>query len=381
MIKENSAFKIITHPHFNLLFRKSDGYTATWGATKEEDPDFSPLGPIIADIEISEICHEGCKFCYKANMAKGANMSFETFKAIFHKLPRTLTQIAYGLGSVPTTHYYKEVEVEDANKQMKTIEINGKKYVEITKDEYMQNKSNPKYIERDEDGPEDFRKIVEYCRNNDYQYVVPNVTINGSRMTPEWYDFFAKNMGAVSVSHYDDDRCFDAVKELTDRGMKQVNIHRMVSEETFDECMALIEKVKIDPRLTKLNAVVFLMLKQRGRGKDFNRLTDEHYKIFIDRLFASGISFGFDSCGAARLLKHGVAEDVKKYITPCESTRESCYINVHGKFYPCSFNEEGKGIEVATCKDFIEDVWMYQDTHTWRLKLLENNCECPSYEV
>jgi hypothetical protein len=114
MIKEDKNFKIIKHPDFNLIFRKEDGLTYTWGKTQDEDPDFSPLGPIIADIEISEICHEGCKFCYKANMAKGANMSFETFKTIFHKFPRTLTQIAFGWGSCPTTRYYKEVK-DDAN--------------------------------------------------------------------------------------------------------------------------------------------------------------------------------------------------------------------------------------------------------------------------
>lgn len=264
---------------------------------------------------------------------------------------------------------------------MKTVEINNKKYVEVSKEEYFANQEKIEYIERDEEGPEDFRKIIEYCRNNDYQFIVPNITINGSRMTPEWYDFLVKNMGAVAVSHYNDDNCFNAVQNLTDRGMKQVNIHKMVSEETYESCLQMIDQVQLDPRLAKLNAVVFLMLKQRGRGKDYNRLSDEHYKIFIDKLFASGISFGFDSCGAARLLKHGVAEEVKKYITPCESTRESCYINVHGKFYPCSFNEEGAGIEVATCNDFINDVWMQQDTHTWRNKLLDNNCECLSYEI
>lgn len=115
MIKENTCFKVIASPDFNLIFKKDDGTTLTWGKTKEDNPDYCPLGPVIADMEISEVCHQGCKFCYKANMARGANMSFETFKDIFHKLPRTLTQIALGIGSIPTTHYYKEIKNDADN--------------------------------------------------------------------------------------------------------------------------------------------------------------------------------------------------------------------------------------------------------------------------
>lgn len=330
-IKENKEFKSIESKVFNLIFRKIDGYTITWGASKEEDPSYSPVGPIIADIEISEACHENCSFCYKSNTPHGRNMSFETFQKVFHKLPRTLTQIAFGIGSI------------DTNK--------------------------------------DFRKIVQYCKNNDYQEIVPNVTINGSRMTKDWYDFLANNMGAVAVSHYGDDKCFNAVKELTDRGMKQVNIHCMLSEETYDKCMDLIDKIKIDERLSKLNAVVFLMLKPRGRGEKFHRIGDDKYKIFINKLMKAGINYGFDSCGAARLLTQDVDDNIKKYITPCESTRESCYINVEGKFFPCSFAEEGDGIDVTKADDFIEEIWMRDDTHKWRMNLLKNNCNCPIYEV
>jgi hypothetical protein len=264
---------------------------------------------------------------------------------------------------------------------MKTIEINNKKYIEITKEEYLVNKESPMYIERDEEGPEDFRKIIEYCRNNDYQYIIPNITINGSRMTSDWYDFFVKNMGAVAVSHYNDDNCFNAVKELINRGMKQVNIHKLVSEETFESCMQIIDQVQSDSRLSKLNALVFLMLKQKGRGQNFNRLSNEHYKVFIEKLFESKINFGFDSCGAGRLLKYGVSKNIEKFITPCESTRESCYINVHGEFFPCSFNEQGKGIDMLKINDFIKEVWYNEKTNNFRKELLKNDRHCPIFKI
>ena len=48
---------------FNFGFNKQTGYTETWGKTKEDNPDFCQYGPLIADIEISTVCTEGCKFC------------------------------------------------------------------------------------------------------------------------------------------------------------------------------------------------------------------------------------------------------------------------------------------------------------------------------
>ena len=112
VIEENDKVKTIRSKNFNLNFIKSNGYTETWGRTIEEDPDFCSFGPIIADIEISEVCDEGCPFCYKSNNLNGKNMPIDTFKKVFHKLPRTLTQIALGLGSIPDTKYYKEVDNE-----------------------------------------------------------------------------------------------------------------------------------------------------------------------------------------------------------------------------------------------------------------------------
>ena len=82
-------FKIFKSDNFNNYFNKRTGLNITFGKTKDEDPEFSPFGPLIADIEISTICHgvkskEGintpCKFCYKANTSRGKNMTLEEFK-------------------------------------------------------------------------------------------------------------------------------------------------------------------------------------------------------------------------------------------------------------------------------------------------------------
>lgn len=75
---------------YNMVFDTSNGNMMRWGNTVDEDPSMSPLGPEIADIEITSIC-EGpdgipCKFCYKGNSRKGENMNFETFQKVFNNI-------------------------------------------------------------------------------------------------------------------------------------------------------------------------------------------------------------------------------------------------------------------------------------------------------
>jgi len=155
-ITNTPQVRTLQSPRYNYLFRKSDGFFARWGETKQHDPEYSPFGPEIADIEISTVCHgvgcKPCSFCYKSNTARGHNMRLDTFKRVFTALPPTVTQIAFGIGDI------------DANP--------------------------------------DLWAILRHCREYD---VVPNITINGDRMTDEHYQRLASLCGAVAVSHYNDD--------------------------------------------------------------------------------------------------------------------------------------------------------------------------------
>ena len=346
IIVEDKDSKRLVSRAYNYYFNKNTGFFARWGKTRGDDPDLSPFGPEIFDWEISTVCHQGCKFCYKCNTPKGVNLSFEDFKAGFHNLPRSLTQIAFGIGSI--------------------------------------------------DGNPDLWKIMEYCRNNDYNEVVPNITINGSRMTAESYDKLAVLCGAVAVSHYDDDTCFNAVQELTDRGMSQVNIHQLLATETYEECLSLAEKIKTDPRLQKLNAVVFLALKPRGRGACMHPLKDtKKYKKLIDRLEELGVSYGMDSCSGPTMLKAVERSDrYKQYeacVEPCESTLFSGYANTEAEVFPCSFCEDGAGISLLEKSNFLREVWFDKKLVDFREKLLKTakaecalvlGCrECPVYDL
>lgn len=340
---ENSNTKKIKSKMYNYIFNKNTGFTMRWGETVNDDPKFSPFGNEILDIEVSTICsgipdaitgiNIPCKHCYKSNTSIGKNMSFETFKKIFDVMPKTLSQIAFGIGDL------------SANK--------------------------------------DLWKMMDYCRNNDVNPgVVPNVTINGADMTDELYYNLSEYCGAVAVSRYNPkDVCYNAVKELTDRDMKQINIHQLLSEETYGSCLELLEDIENDERLKKLNAVVFLSLKQKGRGQYFNRVSDDKFNNLMNLCLDREINFGLDSCGSGKFIN--VIKDRDNYkllnslIEPCESGLFSFYIDVDGFGHPCSFCEnkleDFKPINMLEVVDFCKDVWYNDSIVNWRNKLLKSN--------
>ena len=345
---DSKTQKIVKSPSYNFIFNKENGFFARWGKTKEDDPTYSPVGPEIADIEISTICSgvKGvgvCKFCYKSNTPNGQNMSLDTFKILFSKLPKTLTQIAFGIGDID---------------------------------------SNP-----------DMWAIFDYAKS---QGVIPNVTVNGEGITDEIADRLASTCGAVAVSLYDKDATFNTIKKLTDRGMTQVNIHYMISNETFDRAKELLNERLTDERISKLNAIVFLSLKPKGRTiKNFyTALPQEKFKELVEFALSNKIGIGFDSCSAPKFLNSVKDDkDYKRYETiaePCESTLFSSYFNVEGKFFPCSFTEgtDGweEGIDIISDEnsDFLKDLWYNERTKEFRnntIKCRECSKACSIYEI
>lgn len=333
-IKETMNYKILRSKYYNYNFSKLTGIFVRYGETVMDDPEWSPFGPEIADIEISTICHQGCKFCYKSNTVIGKNMDLYTFAKVFDNLPNNIGQIALGIGSID---------------------------------------SNP-----------DMFKIFEYCRDHK---VIPNVTINGSGITGEYYDNLVRLCGGVAVSLYDYDDCYNAVKELGERGLKQVNIHALLSEETYDQCMQVMKDAKCDKRLKKyLNAIVFLWLKLKGRGERLHQVSREKYEALVHYALVNNIRIGFDSCSASNFLKCKNTHQFNEYVESCESTLFSIYINVDGIAFPCSF-AEGKceGISVIE-NEFMKGVWMSKSFVDFRNKVTgnkdENGCRmCPLYNL
>jgi hypothetical protein len=207
--------------------------------------------------------------------------------------------------------------------------------------------------------------------------VIPNYTCHGLDVTPEIAARTASLCGAVAVSIVDKEKTYDAVKMFTDAGMTQVNIHFMLAQETYDRAFEIIRDIKTDPRLAKLNAVVFLQYKPKGRGH-YTSVTLDQFKELLDACNEAQVGYGFDSCSAPMFFK--TSTDNHTLAEPCESFGMfSSYINCHGIYYPCSFCEgEGiEGIDVLHCENFLKEVWYSDTINEWRERMSKPlNCEC-----
>lgn len=173
-----------------------------------------------------------------------------------------------------------------------------------------------------------------------------------------------------------------------------VNIHQLLCKETLEACYQVIEDWKADERLKGLNAIVFLLMKPKGKRNKFHQLTSkEEYKKLIDHAFECGAPIGFDSCSAPSFLE--CVKDRKDYkrlemlVEPCESDCFSSYINTEGRFFHCSFTEgeDGwEGIDVLSCDDFMKDVWNSPEVCKFRGLLMksakERGCRsCPIFNL
>lgn len=177
------------------------------------------------------------------------------------------------------------------------------------------------------------------------------------------------------------------------RSLFAINIHQMISKQTLTQAMETINDYHNDERLKKMNAIVFLSLKTKGRGeKGFTQLSQQEFAELTRICLESNIPFGFDSCGANKFIASLVDMPIEQRKTlemsaePCESSLFSVYIDTFGKFHPCSFSPDtdvwgNNGLNVLECKDFIEDIWNHDRTKEFRKILLDKKRNCPLYRI
>ncbi len=342
---ESKNFKFLSSENYNYKYNKNTGYFERWGKTFKDDPQMSPFGPEILDLEISSggDCQGKCPFCYKCNGADGDpthNMTFDEFKTIFDKMPKILTQIAFGIMDIET---------------------------------------NP-----------DFFKMMEYSRSHG---VAPNYTCHGLDMTPELAKRTAGICGAVAVSLVNKTKTFETIKMLLAEKMKQVNIHYMLSEETYDRAFKIVDEISADPEMKNFNAIVFLQYKSKGKNPDsFNSVLDiAKYKALTKHCESKNIKYGFDSCSGPLFIESILDMDciqrafTEMFVEPCESGLFSSYINCHGQFFVCSFAEDEDdwkvGLDVLGCDNFLKDIWHNERLIAWRERLLAGKRACPIYDL
>jgi hypothetical protein len=324
------------------LFSKTTGETIRYGKTLQDDPQMAP-SPELLDLEIStNQCSSSCPYCYKENTrGPGANMSFDTFKKIIDKLTPFLTQIAFGLTNVT---------------------------------------ANP-----------DFIRMMEYCREVS---VIPNFTMTGVDATDEFLEKAVSLVGAIAVSVLQTNKfiCYNIIEKLTNLGLEQTNMHLMYHAGNESFVYEVLHDIQNDPRLEKLNAVVLLALKQKGRGENLQPMPYDKFAKIVQYCFDHKIKLGFDSCSAPKFIKwvnesnQPNKEQLLQMAEPCESFGLfSAYINVKNAYFPCSFAESApgweEGIDVLGCNDFVKDIWMSDKVNEWRQKSLACNRGCLLYNV
>jgi MoaA/NifB/PqqE/SkfB family radical SAM enzyme len=356
----DGKWKRLRSDKLNYDFDMTNGNMGVWGKTFQDDPDWSPYGPFILDFEVTTKCKgvagKLCPYCYKSNTPNGKNTLYEDFVKVIEKVNfnKQLTQVAFGLDAAA--------------------------------------EANP-----------DLWRMCAYLRDHN---IIPNGTV--AELEDKTAVKIAELFGAVAVSYHNDWNVLcDTVKKLSDARrvfhnatLKQINIHFMLSEETYEDCFELIEMAKTDERLKDLNAIVLLGLKQCGRAETgFHPVRDVEFKTLMFRAFELGVGIGFDSCSANRFIRNvepvlnelkkikpdiNVDQLTKQYTMlaePCESMLFSSYVNSDGDFYPCSFNEKNEPAFNVVNGDF-EKMWTnYDSCNKWRERLLKCNRSCPNYEV
>jgi radical SAM protein with 4Fe4S-binding SPASM domain len=337
-ILENDKVKLCRSENYNFNFDKTNGNFERWGKTQADDPEFAPA-PEILDFEVTTICDHGCPFCYKGNTKNGHNTSFADFKTVIDKIPKTLTQVAFGADASAT--------------------------------------ANPELFD-----------MMRYARSIG---VIPNITV--ADITRETAKTLSELCGAVAVSRYAQKmNCYRSIELLNQEGLEQVNMHILVSQETEAWIYETMQDY-LDGNIPGLNAIVLLGLKKRGRGTGYNTLSQERYSDIINFALDNDIPIGADSCSGPKLINSVLDrpnfKEIYEMVDPCESTLFSMYVDEKCKFYPCSFMPKAdgweEGIDMLTVEDFGK-VWNAKKTLTFRHNLCNNKdvngCrECPVFEV
>jgi len=298
--------------------------------------------PLMIDVGIMGSCKNSCSFCYQGRSIE-PHMTFKHFKIIIDQIKHHTNQVALGGRGDPNLH------------------------------------------------PE-FKEIVEYSRNNG---VVPNYTTSGNGLTDEQIEI-SKICGAVAVSDYNRPFTYEAIERLIESGIK-TNIHLIFSRPNYDTSMKIlygyngwihqalgtgnrkVSKVNIK----KLNAVIFLLFKPQGEGRNKPELIPSglQIKLFASKVFNPQCNFkiGMDSCLINHVLKYVEPSKIQLMaVDTCEASRMSVYISPSMQMIPCSFADHPEwGVQI-TKRENINYIWnRSMKFEQFRSKLEKNSTCCP----
>jgi len=194
-------------------------------------------------------------------------------------------------------------------------------------------------------------------------------------------------IGTVGVSlNSNKETCYNTVAALTEAAESLeypavIQIQCVVAEHTYKQILEMLDDLETDPRLRRVECVVYLSLKHKGRGSKFNILGHDGWKAILAKTKASRLPrFGVDVCSTKKLLVfYSEDPELNRVAQPCDAGYYNVCINVKGEAFPCSFLEGSEGWETGESlvdKEF-NDVWLGTRFKTHREKLLHvNKPEC-----
>lgn len=303
--------KIVENEKYVIIFDPRTGNEVLFGTNGYPEDPFALEYPSMLDIGIMGHCDNKCSFCYQGDKWE-PNMPLERFMMIVDQSKDFVNQCALGGRGDPNQH-------------------------------------------------EDFEKILSYARKNG---IVPNYTSSGINLTQEQINISKRYCGAVAISMYKKEHTWKALKDLMDAVVK-TNIHYVVTKHNMNDVLDLVNGIdvfdgKVD--LERLNAIVFLLFKPQGRGKnlDWSPSMDE-LKIFAEYIKKPKAKFkiGMDSCLINKIADvRELTKLEEAFADTCEGARMSCYITPDGRLVPCSFGDHDKyGVDIN--KTPIKDAWLF----------------------
>lgn len=305
MLKVNSYKSL----GYSTFFNPDTGFHARIPNKGSNDPFWSPHGPELIDISITNWCDKGCTFCYKSSTKTGRHMALADYKNIINQAAEMRTfQVALGGGN-PNQH-------------------------------------------------PDFVEILGYTRSKG---IVPNYTTNGRGLTSAILKATKENCGAVAVSAYAPYKeTAETISVLVDHSIK-TNVHFILDAESINTA---INWLRNPPDfLREINAIIFLNYKPSGR-KIFEEKLLRHSDR-LDEFFSLATSserklkVGFDACCVSGLFARTAASHSQ--VDACDAGRFSLYVSEDLSVYPCSFQNGLANGDRLTDENTLIKIWKNSD--------------------
>jgi MoaA/NifB/PqqE/SkfB family radical SAM enzyme len=328
ILKLMKAPRIYDHGDFLAYWDPKTGLFARGDLANGVRPEWSPMGPDLADIHITDYCPMTCDYCYReSDPSKSTHMTVVDFRNILMAMRRTVNQIAIGGGS-PQHH--------------------------------------PQFIE-----------ILETAH---HMGIVPSYTTNGLDMTDEILEASKKFCGAVAVSMHNFEFAIKTVKRMIAYGVPTA-IHVILSRDKIDSWKNQVrlgsDGVGVLGGEIPLYSCIFLMHKPIGRGNWDQHPTVEQKLEFMKTLqeYRGPIALGVDSCSSSSLISKSHLDKLPVInLGPCDSACFSVFVDEHLQVSPCSFNKT----DLFSLEEFsFEEIWK-EKFQPYRERVLNTCPDCES---